>query len=113
MTIKTPKNQSQEDASQGKLSKETAGSIPAPDTLRGSSDEEILKEVLSDKTRKVERADKWVLRMLRKAISLTRKACEKKDDIESIKRNMIWQREGYEDGQQAERERILEIIDKL
>jgi len=47
-------------------------------------------------------------RHLRKAISLTRKECE-----EQIKRLEYGYQKGKEDGQQAERKRILEMIDDM
>lgn len=77
------------------------GSHPA-DTLK--SDEEILKELKKYEPFKDDRDQ------LLKAIALTREACEK-NKVKKIFSIDAYD-EGFEEGQKAEQERILEIIDK-
>ena len=63
-------------------------------------DDEILKEVLG-----IHQGNVALIETVEKAIALTRKKYGKEDNQTYVK--------GFKDGQKAERERILEMIDKL
>ena|SRR3990167_6052170 len=89
------------------------------------TNEEILKEVLSKKRTKLNKTIEELIRFepvtspeirgwLYEAISSTREDCEKERKIEAHTQvSMNAYDKGFENGQKAERERILEIIDNL